>query len=169
MLSIGVLVVHPRYGPAVVDSVKTMTYKGQTRQYFCLRLMKNDDSVMIPEDAAEKIGLRMEMITLEAIQEVFMKSPLVMDDDFRIRRNYIDEKLKSTDPYEQAMLLRDLCWHDDHKQLTRAEQHIRDNLMKSIASELSMVQKIETNIISERLEIIMQTALSSFKNSATYV
>lgn len=164
MLEVGVLVVHPRYGPAVVDEMKTMTYKGQTRQYYCLRLMKNDDRVMIPEDAAEKIGLRMDLINLEAIRAIFVQAPVSMDDDFRVRRPYIDEKLKSTDPYEGVQLLRDLCWHDEQKQLTRAEHQIRDHLLEAIASELAMAQKVDTVLIQNRLEKLITTALAEHQS-----
>ena len=38
MLTIGDMVVHPRYGPALIEEIRIIQYRDEPRRYFCLRL-----------------------------------------------------------------------------------------------------------------------------------
>ena len=161
MLNVGDLVVHPRYGAAVVEEMRTMKYQEKTKQYYCLRLARVESLVMIPEDALEQAGLRLKLLNAPTIKRIMHKQPSKLDEDSQERRTYIETQMQSDNPHEVVSALRDICWYEAENGLTQTEIKLRKGLFETIASELSAFQRVDSLTARADLKQIVDDAIAA--------
>lgn len=162
MVKVGDRVVHPRYGAAVIEDVRTMTGGNNKKRYFCLRLVNDKDKsvVMISEESIEEAGLRTKLITARTIKKIMRETPFALDDDTQARQGYIKTHSASCDPQEMVRLLRDICWREQTNRLTQSEIKARNTLMDTLESELAASQGVNTTAAHSVLQEIIEQVMA---------
>jgi RNA polymerase-interacting CarD/CdnL/TRCF family regulator len=161
MVKVGDLVVHPRYGAAVVENLRTMKYGGKKKRFFCLRLASDKDKsvVMISEEAIDDVGLRTKLLTAKTIRTIMRETPIDLDEDTQSRQGYIKTQMKSDDPHDLVSLLRDIYWRDQDNRLSQSETKTRNALLDTIESELAVSQGVNSSVAHSALQEIINRAM----------
>ena len=161
MWEVGDMVVHPRYGPAVIEKMRTMQYQGETKHYYCLRLTSDNNKsvVMIPEDAIETIGLRSELLTAKMIRTIMHQPPARLDENTQLRQKHIKTVIESNNPVELIGLLRDICCLEQERRLSQTDAKSRKDLLAILEGELAFSQNINATTARDVLTEIIETAM----------
>ena len=168
MLKVGDVVVHPRYGPAVIEKMQATEYQDGIKRYYCLRLERDNDKslVMIPEDAIDEAGLRTELLSVKNIQEIMCQQPSQLDEDAHKRQKYVMSTVQSGDPHVLIGLLRDLCWLETGKLLSQGESKARKHLLDVLEYEISVSQNVDSPSAQKKLETIIDEAIEGHRAHA---
>jgi RNA polymerase-interacting CarD/CdnL/TRCF family regulator len=163
MWNVGDLVVHPRYGPAVIEKITATQKEDQKKSYYCLRLAGDRDKsmVMIPEDAIDTVGLRTKLLDAETIRTIMHEDPDNLEEETLARQKYIKATMQSKNPHELVSLLRDIYWLEKGKRLSQSENKSRNDLLGILGSELSISQDISTLMAQTVLKEIIKVAMDS--------
>jgi RNA polymerase-interacting CarD/CdnL/TRCF family regulator len=159
MFKVGDVVVHPRYGIAIIEKMRTIGKK----RYFCLRLDRDNDKsiVMIPEDGIDGAGLRTKLLSAAVIQGVMAQEPGGLGEDAHPRQKLIASTMQNNDPHVLVGLLRDLCWLETEKKLSQGEAKARKHLLSILENELSISQNIDSTSAQEKLQAIIDDAIET--------
>jgi len=159
MFEPGDKIVHTRHGAGTVIEERAITFEGQERQYFCIRLNDGNQTVMIPVENVDEEELRPAIDDFSVIEEVMNSLPNELDDNYRTRQAGIKAKLRTRNPRKLAQALRDLCWLEYTHKLTTTDSRLRDRLIKALARELSLKPRITLLAARNRLQRIIEQAM----------
>ena len=67
MLEVGDAIVHLRYGAGTVTGTRTVTRDGEERQYYCIEIVNNAGTLLIPQDQID-VGLVGEHDVIEQLE-----------------------------------------------------------------------------------------------------
>ena len=162
MVKVGDRVVHPRYGAAVIEEVRTMKAGKGTKRYFCLRLANDKDKsvVMIAEATIEEAGLRTKLLTARTIRRILHQTPGDLPEDTQTRQGYIKQHTQSNDPQDLVGLLRDIYWREQENRLSQSESKARNALIDILQSELAISQGVNTSVAHNVLKEIIDQAMA---------
>lgn len=140
MYSEGDRIVHPRYGAGTITGLKSITFKGKTRQYHTVELIGDRGEVMIPIKMADDMDIRMAIKNMDTIEEVFNNQPNELSDNYRTRQAKINDQINTRDPRQLAQALRDLAWREHVHKLTGVEQNMKTKLIKMLSREMAVIR-----------------------------
>ncbi|MDT8272723.1 MAG: CarD family transcriptional regulator, partial [Desulfomonilia bacterium] len=69
MFKVGDIVVYPAHGVAEVESVEDREISGHTTEFFILKVMDSQMTVMVPVNNVENVGIR-QLLDAEGIEKV---------------------------------------------------------------------------------------------------
>jgi CarD family transcriptional regulator len=141
--SVGDTVIYPHHGAAVIEKVERRELKGESRDYFVLRLTYGDLTVMVPSDSIEECGVRnvVSKKEVEKVLEILRQPEGNQGGNWsrRFKANY--EKLRSGDIYQVAEVVRNLCTRDVDKGLSAGEKRMLTKAKQILLSELAVAIK----------------------------
>lgn len=140
MFCVGDKVVYPMHGAGVIEAIEERQIMGKRKDYYIMRTMSGNMTVMIPKDNCDEIGMR-DVITKDEAKKVLehFKSCTIDDDhnwNKRQRDNMI--KIKSGDIYQVLDVLKNLMYRDRKKGLSTSERKMLNNANQIVISELVM-------------------------------
>ena len=154
---IGDKAVYPAHGVGQVTGIERKEVGGQTLQFYVLKILANDMTILVPSDSAEKVGLR-EVICKKEVNNVMT---ILKDHDVKIdhqtwNRRYREymEKIKTGSVFEIAEVIRDLYLLKDDKELSFGERKMLDMARGLLVKELSIAKKKEEGEIEKELDNI---------------
>ncbi|NWF70257.1 MAG: hypothetical protein HXY40_14315 [Chloroflexi bacterium] len=159
MFQKGDLVVHPKYGTGTVSNVRTMSYKGVERTYFCIALTHNRGEVMIPADRVEQAGLRQPLRDTRLVEEVMETLPQALSDDARLRQLEIEDGLHSGDSLRLMQTLRDVCWREQMTKLSYKDRQLKESALNKLFEELTLGLSTPSETLKQTLERIIEQAM----------
>ena len=143
----GDAVVHPIRGAGVVEWVEERRWRGDCDVYYKINLLGQPGTkVMIPQDAAEQIGLRpaISRAKLKDVWGVLSDDPEKLPTDHKVRYKVLEEKLHTGDVFELAEAVRDMAWRRQEKgHLTTTGRRLYDEGVKLLAGEVAAVQGVD--------------------------
>ncbi|MGJ3237410.1 MAG: CarD family transcriptional regulator [Anaerolineae bacterium] len=160
MFEPGDKVVHVRHGAGVVIETRTMTYDGKQREYFCIQMNDNRQTLMIPVENMDEDEIRPAITDMSVIEEVFHNEPAELDDNYRTRQANIRQKLKTRSPRKLAQALRDLVWLERTHKLTNTDTRLRDNLIQRLSRELALHPSMTVANARQKLEAMVNAAIT---------
>jgi CarD family transcriptional regulator len=157
---VGDKVAYPHHGAAVIERREKVTFGGESRDYFVLRIAFGDLTLKVPIDSTEQVGLRA-IIDQDEVEEVFavLRKPCGREPTNWSRRfkNNV-EKLKSGDIYQVAELVRNLSRREQEKHLSAGEKRLLVNSRRVLVSELRLAIDVSEEEAEGTLdEILAQT------------
>lgn len=161
MYDTGDKVVHPGYGPGVVRGIERREMLGEAKQYYIIALQSSGGTLMTPVAQADKVGLR-PAISQTVVNKLFnalSSEPDKLSEDFRVRQDDIEERLKGGDIFATAHVVRDLKWYGQAQGLTKRDTQLVQRAEDLIASELALVEDIEMKEATSRLQTVLDEAL----------
>ncbi len=139
MFKVGDSVVYPAHGLAQIDSIESKKIGGQEEDFYILKILKKNLSVMVPTKNEEKIGLR-SVIREKDVEKVFRILSQPADAKHtQWHHRYGDniEKLKSGSIFQAAEVVRDLAALNRRKNLAIKETRMMENARSLIISEIA--------------------------------
>jgi len=150
---VGDRIAHPIHGAGVVDSIEQQVLKGQSREYYVLKLPVGDMLVKIPRDTCELIGVR-PIIDAQAAEALFAKIPdiqITMEQNWnkRYRENML--RIKSGDLLEVAAVAKGLLLRDRERGLSTGERKMLHSAKQILISELVLAMSSTYEEVDARL------------------
>jgi len=137
LFDVGDNVVYPHHGAGTVVSKETRRVLGQDREYLTIKILRNDMTVNVPADNAERVGLR-KVIDEEAVKKVvkyLTSGGTEMPKNWNRRFKHNRDKMKTGDILELAEVVRNLALRDHEKGLSTGEKQMYVKAKKILASE----------------------------------
>lgn len=157
---VGEKAVHPHHGVGEVTAVETKEIAGHKKIFYILRIVDSGMKVMVPTDAAQRVGLRAVISKKEADKVLAVlkdtKVAVTAQPWNRRHREYI-EMLKSGSPVEVAKVLRDLTRLKSDKDLSFGERRLLDQARSLLVTELALARRCK----EDRVEAEIQGILAS--------
>jgi CarD family transcriptional regulator len=157
---VGENAVHPHHGVGEVTAVEIKEIAGHRKTFYILRIVDSGMKVMVPTDAAERVGLRAVISKKEADKVLAVlkdnKVAVTSQPWNRRHREYI-EMLKSGSPIEVAKVLRDLTRLKTDKDLSFGERRLLDQARSLLVTELALARRCK----EDRVEAEIQGILAS--------
>ena len=149
--------VHPAHGVGEVVGIENRDVGGTQSLFYVLKISGNGLKVMVPRDAAARVGLRPVMKKREA-QEILeiLRAPEVAVDlqPWNRRFRAYTEMLKSGLPAEIAKVLRDMYRLKFDKDLSFGERRLLDQARGLLVQELALAKKVKPASIEGEIQEI---------------
>ncbi|MCY3835598.1 MAG: hypothetical protein OXF83_04050 [Anaerolineaceae bacterium] len=166
MLKRGDRIVHIRHGAGIVQGMREMTFDGNQRQYYCIRLLASHGEVMLPIDSMEENEIRTDIVEEDFIRQVMNLTPEILANDYKVRQANIRRQLTSGTPSEIVQALRDLCWRERYRPLTSADSELKLKALRLVKEELALKLQIDIEEAAKRLNDIIADAMISHQQVA---
>jgi len=156
MFKIGDRAVYPAQGVGVVEKIESREFCGQTHDFYILRIIDNDMTIMVPVGNARQVGLR-NLISKDKVETIYNvleeKQPgaLSIASWSRRQREYND-KIKTGNPEDVAEVLRELYLIKEEKELSYGEKKVLELARRLLVKELALAEGIAEEQVCQRLE-----------------
>jgi CarD family transcriptional regulator len=140
-IRVGQKVAYPNHGVCRVEAIKNKQDGITTEQFYSLRVLANNSSILVPKHKAETIGIRPVIKPLDC--EVLMK--FLADDfdhpagDWKARSREYAAKFQTGDIFAVADVLKKLTYLMQSKPLSFREQRMIEKAKFLVVSELAIV------------------------------
>ena len=157
MFKVGEKVVYPAHGVGIIESLQTKVVSGTQKNFYMLRILDSDMTIMIPTENVSQVGLR-RVIGKDMVSKVYkiLRDKKVEVDQQTWNRRYREytEKIKTGSVLEIAKVLRDLFVLKGDKELSFGERKMLDTARNLLVKELSIARSHpEEKIIDELKQI----------------
>jgi CarD family transcriptional regulator len=157
MFKIGDMAVYPTQGVGVIEAIEAREYSGENQEFYVLRIVDSDMTIMIPVTNAGIVGMR-SLISKERVSSVYdileekQKSQTVAS--WSRRQREYNEKIKSGDLFEVAQVLRELYLIKEDKELSYGEKKVLELARKLLVKEIALAEGADEDQVVERVESI---------------
>jgi CarD family transcriptional regulator len=164
LFAVNELVVYPAQGVGKVERVESQEVGGTTAEFYIVRILSNNVTLMVPVANAQNVGLR--AVCDNNAAQAIMQS-LEDRSDFtgytgqnwnRRYREY-SEKLKSGDLGDVAYVLKELILIGKDKELSFGERRLLEQAMSLLTLELSFALDAGQAEIKKQIEELYQDIL----------
>jgi CarD family transcriptional regulator len=159
MFKKGDTVVYPVYGVGIIEGIEKKAIADHVYTFFMLRIVETDYTIMIPMENAEKVGLRLpaDKKTAAKVWKILrdVSSPPDTQTWNRRQRDYND-KIKTGDLQQLAIVLRDLYLLAQKKELSYGERKMMETARNLLVGELAAAVREKPEKIIAKIEAIFQ-------------
>ena len=159
MFKVGDRAVYPTQGIGVIEAIESRDYGGVETNFYILRIVDSDITIMVPTGNAAHIGLRspIDKKRVALIFDMLGEKPVVATGAIaswsRRQREYND-KIKTGDLFEVAEVLRELYAIRDGKELSYGEKKVLELARKLLVKEVALAEGAEEDAVTARVENI---------------
>ena len=156
MFSIDELVVYPSQGVGKVERIETQEIGGATADFYIVRVISNNVTVMVPVANATNVGLRSVCSAeegqgiLDSLQDRSDFTGYTGQNWNRRYREY-SEKLKSGDLNDVAYVLKELFLIGKDKDLSFGERRLLEQAMGLVSMELAFALDKDQEDVKEEI------------------
>jgi CarD family transcriptional regulator len=162
MFKVGKKAVYPAHGVVQVKAVESKEICGTKKDFYILKVVDSDVTVMVPTDNAETVGLR-PVITKRQITKIYNilknkdkdSNQQNGNQSWNKRYREYSDKLKSGDIFEVANVLRDINQLQKGKDLSFGEKRIMDSARALLIKEISIAKKRKEDTVSNEIEKLL--------------
>lgn len=158
VFKVGDKAVHPAHGVGEVLELAERELGGKASTIYVLKILDSGLKVMVPTDAATRVGLRrvMQADQAEEILDI-LKAPEVAVDVQPWSRRFraYTEMLKSGLPTEIAKVLRDMYRLKFDKDLSFGERRLLDQARSLLVQELALAKDVGKESIEGEIKQIL--------------
>lgn len=158
--AVGDKAIYPAQGVAEVTAIEDREVAGFTQQFYVLRVMDTEKTIMVPVDRVKSVGLRqvIEAGKISGVYDILKERDVVIDTQTwnRRYRGYI-EKIKTGSVFEVAEVLRDLYLLRKDKTLSFGERKMLEMAKRLLVQEMAVAKNTDEPTIEEELEVIFAT------------
>jgi CarD family transcriptional regulator len=151
------MAVHPAHGVGEVVALEERDLGGRITTCYVLKIIDTGLKVMVPTEAAARVGLRPVMKKREALKILdILRAPEVAVDlqPWNRRFRAYTEMLKSGLPQEIAKVLRDMYRLKFDKDLSFGERRLLDQARSLLIQELALAKKVAPSVIEGEIQQI---------------
>ena len=167
---VGDLAVYPAHGVGRINAIETKIVNGETHDFYMMKILENDMTIMIPTWNVEQVGLRdiideKEVFKVYEVMKQRRNSPAETQTWNRRYREYMD-KIKTGSLYDVAEVFRDLSLLKLTKDLSFGERKLYDTAQILLVMELSTARNTDEETIISEIELLFASEnIENRKNS----
>lgn len=157
---VGEMAVHPAHGVGQIEALEDRELAGKSIHCYVLRIGSTGLKVVVPTEAAVRVGLRPVMQQHEARDIIdILRAPEVAVDVQPWNRRFraYTEMLKSGLPTEIAKVLRDMYRLKFDKDLSFGERRLLDQARGLLVQELALATQVEPAQIEGEIQAIFSS------------
>lgn len=156
MFKIGDMAVYPAQGVGVIEAIESKEFVGQKMDFYVLRIVDSDMTIMIPVNNVDSVGMRT-LIDKDRVRTVY---DILRDKTHnqgnlaswsRRQRDY-NEKIRSGDVFEVAEVLRELYMIREEKELSYGEKKVLELARKLVVKEIALADGKDEQQVVDRVE-----------------
>jgi CarD family transcriptional regulator len=154
---VGDKVIYPNHGLGVVERIETKTILGTVCDFYQLRMVANETTVLVPVNNVDSVGLR-RAVCDEEIQRLY---GLLSDGNIDSHQNWKgrfkdnSDRMRTGSIYDVVEVLKSLCYLSKTKNLSFREKRMLDRARFLVISEISEV----THQTMTGVEVMVDEAL----------
>lgn len=159
------LVVYPAQGVGVIERLERREIGGQEAEFYIIRILANNITVMVPVNNAGNVGLRVPCSMAEAravLESLRDRSTFTGYSGQNWNRRYREysERLKSASLKDVSYVLKELILISGEKDLSFGERRLLEQAMGLVTSELSCVLHRDPGELKAQIENFYEDALA---------
>lgn len=162
---IGDYIVYPNHGVGVVTDIRQTQIAGLDQDFYHLRILANESTVMVPVGNSKSVGLR-KIFGKTQIRKLFVH---LRDCEFETQNNWKGrykenaEKMRSGHLFDMADVLKNLQHLSQRKALSYREKRMYEKAKQLIVSEVAMVQGRTDDVVLGQIETALDECIESRK------
>lgn len=163
---VGEKVIYPNQGVGVIEEICTKKIAGRSEEFYMLRIIANNSTVMVPTTNINNVGIR-RLCNRSQVKTLF---EILQDDlhehnpDWKDRYKNNVEKMNSGSIFEVAQVLKNLFFLSFQKSLSFREKKMFDRARQLVISEIATVKN---KPIEEVEELVDEMLTNSYERSET--
>jgi CarD family transcriptional regulator len=155
---VGDLAVYPAHGVGRINSIETRIVNGEEHDFYMMKIIENEMTIMIPTWNVEQVGLRdvIDKKEIPKVYEVMKKREDSTSETQTWNRRYREymDKLKTGSLYDVAEVYRDLSLLKLTKDLSFGERKLYDTAQTLLVMELSTASNTDEQTIMSEMETL---------------
>lgn len=164
MFELEQLVVYPSQGVGKVERIESQEISGATAEFYIVRILSNNVTLMVPVMNAHNVGLRSvcdESAGMEIFESLKDRSDFTGYTGQNWNRRYREysEKLKSGDLHDVAYVLKELFLIGRDKELSFGERRLLEQAMGLVSMELSFALSLGQDEIKEKINALFSDVM----------
>ena len=164
---VGDKVIYPNHGLGVVERIETRAIAGTTCGFYCLRMVANDTTVLVPVTNVDGVGLRPAVGGNEIDKLFCLLSDGRLDNHQNWKGRFKDnsDRMRSGSIYDVVEVLKSLTSLARTKTLSFREKRMLDRAKFLVVSEIAEVTHEATGIIETRVEAALEATMQLRKTT----
>ena len=152
---VGDMAVYPGYGVAEITGLEKKEFSGAAQEFYVLRVLGKDMTVMVPKLNAGSAGLRgiIAKADVPAIYDVLRKrGEKISTSTWNRRYREYREKILSGSLVEIAAVFRDLSLLRADKELSYGERNMLETARGLVIQELALARESADEVVEKEIE-----------------
>lgn len=156
---IGEKVIYPNQGVGVIEEICTKNIAGSDQEFYLLRMISNNSTVMVPTQNVNNVGLRKlcNKKQLHSLFEILRDDFSELNTDWKHRYKNNVERMNSGSIFEVAKVLKNLYFLSFQKSLSFREKKMFDRARQLVVSEIATVKRQPLTDVEEVVEELLST------------
>ena len=160
---VGDYVVYPNHGVGVIEDIKQTKIAGLDQDFYHLRILANETTVMVPVGNSKTVGLR-KIFGRSDVRKLFSH---LRDSEFETHSNWKgrykenSEKMRSGHLFDMADVLKNLQHLSQRKALSYREKRMYEKAKALIISEVAMVKGQTEQKVLGQIELALEECLAA--------
>lgn len=154
---VGEKVIYPNQGVGVIEEICIKDIAGLSEEFYMLRIMSNNSTVMIPTANAETVGIRRlcDPDQVELLLEILNEELNEHNPDWKNRYKTNVERMNSGSIFEVAKVLKSLHFLSFQKSLSFREKKMFDRARQLVVSEVATVKDQPLTEVEESVDELL--------------
>ena len=160
---VGDRIVYPNHGVGIVEKILSRTIADEEQDFYSLRILSNDSTVMVPLSNTENVGIRPIMTKKDVakIYRVLQSKKFNITEDWKSRYQENCESMRTGSIVDVATVFKNLSLLSQSKNLSYRERKMLDKAKYLIVSEIAEVERSEEAKIEEQVDKSLSKGLAS--------
>ncbi len=160
------LVVYPTHGVGIVDRIESQFIGGMTVDFYIVRILGNNITLMVPVNNAKNVGLRdlsTAVYCRETLESLKDRSGFTGYTGQNWNRRYREysERLKSGALADSCHVLKELLLISGEKDLSFGERRLLEQAMNLVTMEIACVMGNQQELVQNEIEAMFQDILTA--------
>ena len=166
---VGDRVVYPNHGVGIVEKILSRTIADQEQDFYSLRILSNDSTVMVPLTNTENVGIRPIMTKKDVakIYRALQNKKFNITEDWKGRYQENCESMRTGSIVDVATVFKNLSLLSQSKNLSYRERKMLDKAKYLIVSEIAEVERTEEAKIEEQVDKALGKGLATAAKAAS--
>lgn len=160
---VGDRIVYPNHGVGIVEKILSRTIADQETEFYSLKILSNDSTVMVPLDNTETVGIRPIMTKKDVakIYRVLQNGKFNITEDWKSRYQQNCEFMRTGSVVDVATVFKNLTQLSQNKNLSYRERKMLDKAKYLIVSEIAEVERVEEAKVEEQVDKALTKSLAT--------
>ncbi|PLX74001.1 MAG: CarD family transcriptional regulator [Desulfuromonas sp.] len=156
MFKVGDSAVYPTQGIGVIEAIESKDFGGVKADFYILRIVDSDMTIMVPTTNASNIGMRspIEKKRVSSLFDILGEKTKIAGNiaSWSRRQREYNDKLKTGDLFEVAEVLRELYCIREDKELSYGEKKVLELARKLLVKEVALAEGADEDAVTQRVE-----------------
>ena len=161
--SVGESVVHPAHGAGEIIGVEEHELVSGFSRYYVIEFLAKRLTMRVPMRKTDDVGIRAVMsgARLEQVFKTLRKQPEDLPANFKERRQYVENMIRSGYPTKIAEAVRELTWRRKDKHLTKADAELLSQGRELLSTEIALTLDCDVVEAQQRMDMAVAEAIET--------